>query len=206
MLAVIAVIILILVVVLKLNSGNESDKKWWEGDFQLWKYFHSDTRQFHVHIDKCRNPLLSGKLQLPKREYPGLIGANVFKGFNGLTHVELDEYTTRIGNETFMDCTNLEVVDTGEGVKIINDKAFMECRNLKKLTLGFRLKQIGYSSFAGCPNIEEIHSLNTTPPELYESSLADVDKKKCKLYVPLNAIDKYKSAYHWKDFDQIIAE
>ncbi len=62
------------------------------------------------------------------------------------------------------------------------------------------MASIGDRAFLGCSAITKLVSLNTTPPTCDIEALWDIDKQKCKLYVPKNSLEAYKAADQWKDF------
>ena len=65
---------------------------------------------------------------------------------------------------------------------------------------------IEYSAFSGCTALADITSLNPEPPTVVYSVFDEVEKENCRLHVPSEAIDAYKSANVWKDFFNIVGD
>ena len=90
----------------------------------------------------------------------------------------------------FHGCSGLTTATIGNGVTLINDDAFGDCTGLK-----------------------EIRCKNAIPPDappafplVPSSTFYNVDKKTCKLYVPVGSLPAYRTAYGWSDFENIIEE
>ena len=73
------------------------------------------------------------------------------------------------------------------------------------------MTSIGKSAFSRCSGLTSITCLATTPPQLYErdgyyySPFDDETQQKATLYVPAEAVNRYKTAEGWKDFYNIEA-
>jgi len=65
---------------------------------------------------------------------------------------------------------------------------------------------IGSSAFSNCTGLTSISSYSTIPISLSTSTniFGGVNKITCKLYVPKNSVDLYKTANQWMDFTNII--
>lgn len=65
------------------------------------------------------------------------------------------------------------------------------------------MENIGENAFAGCDNIEEVNSLNTTPPEIVESTFTDATYNNATLYVPTGCRNIYWLNLYWENFFEI---
>jgi hypothetical protein len=79
----------------------------------------------------------------------------------------------------------------------------MELHKLQKVVLPSSLESIGEFGFTACENVSIIKCPATTPPVCSNYVFSNTDKQACKLYVPENAIESYKTANMWKDFFNI---
>lgn len=108
---------------------------------------------------------------------------DLFHGNATIKKVTLGKHATGLSNSYFEFCTSLETVVLSESIDHVGDLAFF-----------------------GCAKLSTIDCHATTPPVCANADVfADVDKATCKLYVPAEAIDAYKTADVWKDFFSIEA-
>ena len=126
------------------------------------------------------------------------IGDDAFSRCSNLTSVDIKK-TNDIGNWTFSDCTNLTSVDINP-TKNIGNNAFSGCTNLQKVYLGNSVKAIGEDAFNYCTSVTQISTEAVVPPTCESGVFTDINKSKCKLFVPKNSLDAYKQADQWKDF------
>ena len=91
------------------------------------------------------------------------------------------------------------------GMTKIGTKDFEECRSLKALSLPNTIDSIGAGAFSGSGNLEVLRCYAITPPACGIHSFENVNQKECELVVPQNAIDNYKSAKYWINFENIKA-
>ena len=82
----------------------------------------------------------------------------------------------------------------------IEQYAFRFSKSLKKVTLPATLEKIANLAFAYCEAMNEMTCYAVEPPTMGEDVFYLVDCPKTPLYVPLAALDKYKSADQWKEF------
>ncbi len=92
---------------------------------------------------------------------------------------------------------------------ICND-AFNGCVDLSSVTLPATIQMIG-SSFTNCPNLIEINCLGTTPPdqrpgcpEEANMGFSEDNFKNIILKVPFSALDAYRNAPVWRNFQNIV--
>jgi hypothetical protein len=82
---------------------------------------------------------------------------------------------------------------------------FSECSGLTSIDLPSSIISLNYSCFLYCTNVTSISCHATTPPGCSENCFYGFNSSLCKLYVPQESIDKYKSADGWKIFSNIYA-
>lgn len=70
-----------------------------------------------------------------------------------------------------------------DGVKKIHDHAFKGCGKLQTITIPQSVSEIGHSIFDGCKGITTLKLLCALS-DLYWYTFTELDKKKCKVYVP----------------------
>ena len=149
------------------------------------------------------------------------ISAYAFRDCKGLTSIIIPDGVTTIYHTTFKNCTSLESVSLGNGVTEIGDnafdcchslksvaipdtvtsigmQAFSECSNLETVTLGSGVTEIGYFAFHWCSGLKSIYCKATTPPLIDHAwDLHIFTDSNCKIYVPRNSVEAYKSADGW---------
>ena len=131
------------------------------------------------------------------------IGGWAFSICSSLTSVTIPNSVTTIGDNAFMGCSSLTSVTIPNSVTRIGSEAFSDCTNLQKVNIGNSVKTIGEFAFNKCTNITQISSEAVVPPTCESGVFTDINKSKCKLFVPKNSLDAYKQAYQWKDFSLI---
>ena len=132
------------------------------------------------------------------------IGNAAFSGCSGLTSVTIPNSVTSIGNAAFSGCSGLTSVTIGNSVTSIGYHAFFRCSGLTSVTIGNSVTSIGYDAFYGCSGLTKLVSLAVEPPTCGEGVFEKVDKTSCKLLVPEESINKYKTADQWKEFLNIL--
>ena len=134
--------------------------------------------------------------------------------------VEVDEYLVPasvkcIFERAFQGCRNLKKVVVPETVRHIEMAAFNGCEDLRQVFLYAPLDTMPYRLLNGCDNLREIHIASEVPPvvEEYEEDemysfrivFGNADLDSLVLYVPRDAIQKYKKAYGWRIFKNIVS-
>ena len=88
----------------------------------------------------------------------------------------------------------------------INGSAFYGCTGLKKIVLPQSILKIRDEAFGNCVNLESVTSLNSEPPTFYNSNVfSGKTYATAALYVPAEAVERYKTDYDWKNFRNIQA-
>ena len=128
------------------------------------------------------------------------IGDRAFEGCSGLTSVTIPNYVTSIGDGAFALCSGLTSVTIPNSVTSIGDHAFDQCSSLTSVTIGNSVTSIGKYAFYFCSGLTKLVSLAVEPPTCGIGAFKYVDKTSCKLLVPEESINKYKTADQWKEF------
>ena len=89
------------------------------------------------------------------------------------------------------------------GMTKIQAKGFGECLSLQAIALPNTLDSIGAKAFTGDSKVSVIRCYAINPPLCDETSFENIDKKTCWIEVPKSALENYKKAKYWKDFNII---
>lgn len=154
------------------------------------------------------------------------IGEAAFKNCTGLTDISLPFQVASIGKEAFSGCTGLTEILTPRSLTEMEEGAFEGCSNAHRITVNGSLPTIPYEAFSGCAsavevilpesiriieerafeNCEALHTVTSTnpnPPLTYESAFPN-RADNIVLYVPVGAVDAYRSTIVWEDFFRIL--
>ena len=128
------------------------------------------------------------------------IGEGAFRYCSGLTSVTIPNSVTFIGEDAFSDCSGLTSVTIPNAVISIGYGAFSDCSGLTSVTIGNSVTSIGEIAFYGCSGLTKLVSLAIEPPVCGYQVFEGVDKTACRLLVPEESINKYKTADKWEEF------
>ena len=128
------------------------------------------------------------------------IGEGAFRYCSGLTSVTIPNSVTFIGEDAFSDCSGLTSVTIGNSVTSIGQEAFCGCSGLTSVTIPNSVTSIGEIAFYGCSGLTKLVSLAIEPPVCGYQVFEGVDKTACRLLVPEESINKYKTADKWEEF------
>ena len=135
------------------------------------------------------------------------IGDYAFRGCSCLTSVTIPDSVTKIGKCAFEDCSSLTSVTIPDSVTTIGLGAFRYCSSLTSITIGDSVTTIGMEAFKNCSSLTSVYCKPTTPPSLgdyvfvtYLNTDLSYCYIHCKIYVPMESVEAYKSAYRWSDY------
>lgn len=138
------------------------------------------------------------------------IGEDAFAHWDRITSVIIPGSVNSIGYEAFDGCSNLKSVTMKYGVKQISPFAF-NCHNLRTISIPSTVDSIGALAFIS-ERLEEVYNYASTPQYMREDDfygyMAQATLRSvlhlCKLYVPEESINLYKTAEVWRLFGQIL--
>lgn len=135
-----------------------------------------------------------------------IIGSSAFCQCTSLNKIEIPNSVRMIGYNAFENCISLTELKMGVFVNTIQGSAFRNCSNLETAIIPGKVTKIGNDAFEGCSGLISIVAHPVIPVDLsgVYSVFGGVDKSKCVLYVPHNAVNRYRNAVLWKDFSTII--
>ena len=150
------------------------------------------------------------------------IGPYAFSGCHSLTSISLPSSLKLISNCCFQTCKNLIEVDLPSNLETIIYGAFKNCVKLEKIVIPATTKFIGPSAFENCYALHDIYCLGQTPPLIMSPSqdpdlIYDVPftnlfgntrptPSSCTLHVPTGSLQAYRSAWVWKEFENIVED
>ena len=136
-------------------------------------------------------------------EYVTTIGESAFYYCDGLTEAYID--SSVIGYGAFRLCDYLKNVTLGNNVTRIESCAFDQWNNIETITIPESVTYIGYNAFYGCNYLKSVYCKGTTPATMGGSNVFNDSASGRKIYVPVESVEAYKSAYAWKDYaDDIV--
>ena len=127
------------------------------------------------------------------------IGDEAFYDCDSLTSVTIPNSVTTIGDYTFYDCSSLTSVTIPDSVTTIGERAFWRCKSLTSVTIPDSVTTIGFEAFYGCSSLTSVYCKAITPPA-GGSSMFSNNASDRKIYVPMESVNKYKSASYWKNY------
>jgi probable cell surface protein (leucine-rich repeat protein) len=150
----------------------------------------------------------SGKVIIPA-EAEGytvtVVGDSAFCDNEAMTDVNIPKSVKIIGKNSFYGCKGLTSVTIPESVIEIGSRAFNNCAGLNTVVISSSVEKIGDYAFGNSRKLKSIYSMSLTPPELSSKSCFVITTiRSATLYVPNEAVEAYKSAEGWKDFQNIV--
>jgi hypothetical protein len=117
------------------------------------------------------------------------INDDVFSG-SGLTSVDIPPTIITIGGRAFWGCTGLTSLKIPSSITTIDTQAFRGCIRLASIYVYSNpLIVLGSSTVTGSPS---------------SAIFWEVNMKTCILYVPIGTLNDYRTAYQWKDFNNVV--
>ena len=133
-----------------------------------------------------------------------IIGTNAFQYCYSLASVTIPSGVTSIRSYAFQNCYSLASVTIPSGVTSIGTYAFQNCYSLASVTIPSGVTSIGNNAFSNCYGMEKYHLLPATPPSLGGTNVFQSIVSDCKIYVPAESLEAYKSAQYWSSHDSKI--
>ncbi len=135
-----------------------------------------------------------------------VIESGVFNGCTSLRQVSLPKKLKHIGNYAFENCASLANIVISDGVTEIGNRAFAGCSELKSVAIPRTLEVMGDEAFSECDLLSSIHLFGTKPPKVGTNAFSPKVFEKATLYVKYYAVDAYKHAEDWTNFQFIYRE
>lgn len=107
---------------------------------------------------------------------------------------------TTIGAYAFFMCDNLKNITIPEGISTIEDYAFGSCTTLQTIELPSTIKSIKANAFNKCESLQTLTLTSQEPPVFTPD---EYEIQHMNVYVPLSAIEKYRTADGWKDLKNL---
>ena len=120
-----------------------------------------------------------------------------------LTSLKIPDSVTKIGDHAFSNCNRLEKIDIPNSVTTIGNWAFSGCSSLTSITIPDSVTTIGSYAFSGCSSLTSVYCKAVTPPA-GGSNMFYSNASGRKIYVPMESVEAYKSAYFWSDYKSYI--
>ena len=135
-------------------------------------------------------------------EYVTTIGYKAFYDCNGLAEAYID--SSVIGSDAFSGCNYLKNVTLGNNVTRIESSAFYYLYyGIETITIPESVTYIGSGAFGYCNNLKSVYCKGATPAT--GGSAFNYNASGRKIYVPVEAVEAYKSALNWKNYaDDIV--
>ena len=121
----------------------------------------------------------------------------------GCKNTTIPNSVTSIGEYAFCECSGLTSMTIPNSVTSIGKNAFRGCSGLTSVTIPNSVTSIGKYAFEDCFWLTRLVSLAVEPPICGEGVFEEVYTT-CKLLVPEESINKYKTADQWKEFLNIL--
>lgn len=118
----------------------------------------------------------------------------------GRTEYTFPDDITTIGTYAFRNSNLQGKITLPPHASVIEQGAFEGCESVTDLTLNAELTRIDDYGFWYCSGLQSITCMATTPPECGYYAWGGVNHS-IPLYVPEEAVEDYKAADGWKDFN-----
>ncbi|MBR5726965.1 MAG: leucine-rich repeat protein [Muribaculaceae bacterium] len=142
------------------------------------------------------------------------IGIGAFSNCSGLTSIVVASGNTTYdsrnncnaiiettSNTLISGCMNTAIPNS---VTSIGEGAFWGCNSLTSITIPNSVTSIGAWAFVFCNGLSHVTCLAITPPTINPYYDAFSVTSQATLYVPIESVSAYQTAYNWQDFSQIV--
>lgn len=131
------------------------------------------------------------------------IAREAFSGCDNLREISIPYGVTNVEMLTFSNCRSLTNVTIPDSVTSIGLYAFYGCSSLTELTLPYNVSEISASALSACSSLVALYCQSFNPPTCGSEVMYGYAPG-CKIYVPMGAVDAYKSAEGWSYYADII--
>ena len=114
-----------------------------------------------------------------------------------ISEIEIPKTVTTIEQSAFSG-TQISILDIPDSVTTLGAYAFSHCPNLTTVTIGSGIGSLENNPFSNCTNITSYTIRRETPPTLGPEGLPGTS---LKIYVPSSAVDTYKTAEGWSEYE-----
>ena len=129
-------------------------------------------------------------------------------GLSKLKNIDIPNTVKYIGKEAFSWCSSFTSITVPDSVETIGFSAFHGCYNLEIVTIGKSVSSIDKSAFDHCGSLKKITFRGSIPPIIVDDDFGEgFDEEvmqNATLYVPISAIEAYRSAPVWGQFQHIV--
>ena len=132
-------------------------------------------------------------------EYYTNIPDGAFKNCATISEVVIPD-VEKIPINSFRECVNLVRINIPNSVTTIGDCAFWGCNSLTSITIPDSVTTIGAWAFSSCSSLTSVYCKATVPPTLGNTAVFDSISSDCKIYVPAESVEAYKSATRWDEY------
>ena len=126
-----------------------------------------------------------------------------FQSCYSLTSINLPNRVSSIGDSAFSGCSSLTSIAIPNSVTSIGSSAFSGCSSLTSIVIPNNVYNIAGSTFASCYSILKYVFNRTTPATLGTSTFGSINSI-CKIYVPDESVEAYKTATNWVTYADYI--
>ena len=128
------------------------------------------------------------------------VPAYLCDGMSKISSLALPSYIKTIGDYAFKGLSKIRKINIPNEVTTIGTHAFDSCILVTSIYLGYQVEEIGDYAFKGCIRVNDITSMNTTTPVVYDNTLSSISDY-AYLYIPAGSKRTYKLDPYWGRFD-----
>ena len=125
-----------------------------------------------------------------------------------LYYIDFNKDVTTVNAMAFLH-SDLQTIYLPNSITTIGQSAFLGSQNIKTIHIGNGVTDIKMGAFTNCSRLEELYIRATTPPSLGEYALNRDSTRNyayigCLIYVPVSAVEAYKSHPNWSRYADYI--